>query len=299
MRLPTFLRRDGFVRSYVREVDSDRLPGLAAETAFFAVLSIFPGLLVAVSLLGVLDVVVGSDIATGAQERVTDALALVLTDEASGALRAVENLFEEQRGGLLTFATVGALVTLSGGFAVAINALNLAYDVEERRSWLRRRLLGLAMAVATLVLLVLALAVLVVGPLLGRGEQIADLVGLGGVFTFAWDVLRLPTMFVLLVGWATALFHIAPNRRTRWRDAVPGAGLTAVLWLTASAGFRVYVEIAAGGNPVLGAFGGGLIIMTWVYLLSLALLLGGELNAVLHERRSSTGAADQLRLFEP
>ncbi len=59
---------------------------------------------------------------------------------------------------------------------------------------------------------------------------------------------------------------------------------TTALWLVASAGFRVYLEIAADGNPVLGAFGGGAIVMTWAYLLSLALLLGGELNAVLMQR---------------
>jgi membrane protein len=288
-----------FLRSYVREVDEDRVLGLAAETAFFAVLSIFPGLLVAVSLLGLLDVLVGGDVADGAQERVVSAISLVLTDRASEALAAVENLFDDRRGGLLTFATIGALVTLSGGFAVAVNALNLAYDIEERRSWLRRRLLGLALAVVTLLVLVLALAVVVVGPLFGQGRQLAELVGLGAAFAFTWNVLRLPVLFVVLVAWTTALLAVAPNGRIRLRDALPGAVLTTGLWLVASAGFRLYLEIVADRNPVLGAFGGGIIVMTWVYLLSVALLLGGELNATL--KRVSTeprsGDATQLALF--
>jgi membrane protein len=285
------------VRGYVDEVLEDRLPGLAAETAFFAVLSTFPALLVGGSLLGLLDVVVGGDVAAQAQSRILQVLSLVLTDEASGVLDSVRSLFEDSRGGLLTFATLGALVSLSGAFAVAINALNLAHDATESRSWPRRRLLGLAMAVATLLLAVLSLTVLVVGPLLGRGPQLADLVGLGAVFAFAWDVLRLPAMGAVLLLWATAVLRVAPSRRLRWRDALPGALLAGVLWALATAGFRLYLDFAAATNPVLGAFGGGAIVMIWVYLLSLSLLLGGELNATRMQARRGRIDGEQLELF--
>lgn len=297
-------RAVAFARTYLAEVDRDRLLGLAAETAFFVVLSIFPGLLVAVSMLGLLDSLIGADVAAGAQERVVQALSLVLTDEASEAVAAVESLFEQKRGGLLSFATLGALVSLSGAFAVTINALNLAYDSRESRTWLRRRLLGLVMALGTLLVVVIALGVLVVGPLFGRGEHLAELLGLGGAFTFLWNVLRLPLLVVALVLWAAVLFHYAPNRRTDWRHALPGAMLTAALWFLASAGFHLYLSLAADRNPVLGAFGGGVIVMTWTYLLSLALLVGGEFNAVLHDRRHldpGSGARrdtpEQLPLF--
>jgi len=297
---PADLKRlvpDG-VRRYVQEVLDDRLPGLAAETAFFTVLSVFPALLVAGSLLGLLDDLVGADVADGAQQEVLDALSLVLTDEASGVLDSVRSLFEESRGGLLTFATVSALVTLSGAFGVAVNALNLAHDATESRSWLRRRLLGLAMAISTLLLATLALAVLVVGPLLGRGDRLADLVGLGGAFAVVWDIARLPVMAALLLLWATALLRYAPYGHVSWRHALPGALLTTTLWLVASAGFRTYLGVVAGGNPVLGAFGGGAIVMVWVYLLTLSLLLGGELNAVLRSAgRDRDDPGEQLELF--
>ena len=286
------------LRLYLREVLDDRLAGLAAETAFFVVLSIFPGLLVAGSLLGVLEAFVGAEVADQARERVLDALATVLTDEASDLLDSVRSLFEQARGGLLTFATLGALVSLSGAFGVAIGALNLAHDASETRSWLRRRLLGLVMAIGTLVVAVLSLVALVVGPLFGRGERLADLVGLGPAFTFLWDTLRLPVMAVVLLFWATALLRTAPSRRLRWRDALPGALLAALLWAVATVGFRLYLDFAADSNPVLGAFGGGAIVMTFTYLLSLGLLLGGELNAVLlQSRERATTTGEQLELF--
>jgi len=272
------------VRTFIADANEDRLLGLAAETAFFAVLSLFPALLIAAGLLGLLDVIIGADLAARAQQRVISAIDLVLTDEASGALDSIQDLFGRTHGQLLTVAAAGALVTLSGAFAVVINALNIAYDTDERRSWVRRRVVGLIMGFGTMVVVALALAAFVVGPLFGQGERLADIVGLGQAFSFAWDVLRLPLSVVVVVLWTTTLFHYAPSRRTPWRDALPGAILTTVLWVVASAGFHVYLRIAADGNPVLGAFGGGVIVMTWVYLLSLALLLGGELNATRLDR---------------
>lgn len=274
----------GPITAFIAEVNRDRLPGLAAETAFFVVLGIFPALLVAASLLGTLDTLLGADVAAQAQQTIVSAVDLVLTDQASGALRSVEELFEQTRGGLLTVALLGALVTVSGAFAVVVNALNIAYDTAERRSWLRRRLLGLAMGVGTILVVAVGLALLVVGPLLGRGQTLADSVGLGGTFETGWDAARVPLVLVGVAAWLTTLFHLAPSRRTRWRDAVPGAVATCVLWVLASAGFHLYLRLAAGGNPVLGVFGGGIIVMTWVYLLCLALLLGGELNSMLMRR---------------
>ncbi|MCO1660904.1 YihY/virulence factor BrkB family protein [Pseudonocardia humida] len=278
---------------------ADRLPGLAAETAFFAVLGIFPALLLGTGLLGVLDLVVGADLAAAAQREVVSALDAVLTEQAGPVIDSVRALFATSRGGLLTAAAVGALVTVSGAFATVIGALNLAYDVEERRSWLRRRLLGSALGVGTLVAGVLALAALVVGPLLGAGSAVADAVGLGPAFAVTWDVLRGPVVALLLLAWTATMYRLAPNRRSRWRDTVPGALLATAWWAAASAGFHGYLAVAAGANPVIGAFGGGVIVMIWVYLLSLGLLLGGELNAVLvsrarrgtHGERGSGGPA--------
>lgn len=286
------------VRRYLREVLDDRLLGLAAETAFFTVLSVFPGLLVLASLLGLLEPLVGARLAEQAQEQVVRALSLVLTDQAAGLLDSVRSLFADNRGGLLTAATAGALVSLSGAFAVAVGGLNLAHDVVETRPWWRRRLLGLAMAASTVVLATLVLAAVVVGPLLGQGRRVADLVGLGDTFATAWDLARLPAVALVLVLWVTALLHLAPNRRLPWRAAVPGAVLTVGLGLVASVGFRLYAGFAVQRNPVLGVFGGGAILMTWVYLLSLSLLLGGELNAVLVQRRERADAR-QLALFDP
>ncbi len=269
------------------EVRADRVAGLAAEVAFFTVLGLFPGLLVAAGLLSYLEVVAGADVAARVQEQVTASLSTVFADQAANVTTTVEAVLSGQYGGLLTVASIGALVTLSGAWAVVIQALNHAYDIEEHRTWLRRRLLGLGLGIATTLVAVVALAVVVVGPLFGRGEDVADVVGLGSAFVWFWDMARLPTLAVLITAWLMLVFHIAPNRTTRWRESLPGALTTSTLWLLATVGFSLYVRLVGERNPLFGALGGGVILLTWVYLLSVALLLGGELNAILIERRRS------------
>jgi membrane protein len=278
-------RAQPVMRLLAHEIGKDRVPGLAAEVAFFTVLSLFPGLLIAAGMISYLDLLVGADVAERTEGRVTDSLELILADRASPVVASVREVFEGNYGGLLTFASIGGLVTLSGAWSVVIDALNLAYDTEERRTWLRRRLLGLGLGAATILVVVLSLVVVVVGPLLGRGEDVADLVGLGPVFVWTWNVLRLPLLFVVVTAWLMFVFHHAPTRRTPWRGSLPGAVTTSLLWLLATLGFHLYLRVVGDRNPVLSAFGGGVVVLTWVYLLSIALLLGGELNAILHDRR--------------
>lgn len=285
MEIP-FARYGPIVVELRREAVDDRVTGLAAEIAFFAVLSVFPGLLIVTAALGSLDAFVGSDLALESKRQILGFLNLILTSRAGGAIDAVEELFDEGSGGILTVASLIALVGLSRAFAVVTGALNLAYDSGEERPWIKRRILGVFLAIGTVVMTVLMLVMIVVGPFLGRGAEFWSLLGLGEVYSFVWSVLRWPVAFVMLVLWATTLFHLAPSRKNHgWRGDIPGAIVTAVLWLVVSLGLNLYLTLAAGANPVFGVLGGGLILLIWLYLLSLSLLIGGELNPIIARYR--------------
>jgi membrane protein len=204
-----------------------------------------------------------------------------LASWTAGTIASVEELFDQGRGGVLTASILLALWALSRGFAAAIRALNLAYGVSDRRPWLRLRALALVLSLGSVVMAALILATLVAGPLLGGGRAVADALRVGEAFAFAWNWLRWPVAAVILVAWATTLYHVAPNKRSAWRGDIPGGILVAALWLGVSVGFGAYLRVAAEGNPVMGILGGALIMLLWLYLLSLALLIGGEFNAVL------------------
>ena len=278
-------RATGLARRVAAACHEDRVDGLAAEFAFFGVLSTFPGLLVVAALLGSLERLVGHDLASRSEALVLRGMDQVLTSSAAGLRDAVRELFARPSRGIAVLATATALVGLSRAWAVVIRALDLAYQVEERRTWLRQRLLGLVLALSSVLLAVLGLGMIVVDPLLGAGAELAKRLGLGGLFAVAWNWLRWPLAFATLVAWAATVYHVAPGRRLRWRDALPGAAAAAVLWLVASGGFSLYLRVAAGANRVLGTLGGGLIGVLWLYLLALILLVGGELNGVLHRSR--------------
>ncbi|MGH8998054.1 MAG: YihY/virulence factor BrkB family protein [Acidimicrobiia bacterium] len=271
-------------REMYREWRDDRVGGLAAEVAFFGLLSFFPTLLVLAAALGWLEHLVGGDVADRAEAEVVAFLERVLTDEAAQTTDAVQTLFSRSDPGIFTVGLVVAVFTASRGFVGVTNALDAAYDVTERRTWFRLRLTALGLAVGTAVVMAAVLAVLVLGPLLGTGRDVAEVVGLGDAFAFFWDVLRWPVTLVLVVAWAATVFHLAPNNHTPWRWDLPGAALTAVLWVGIAVLFRLYLAVSAGGNDVLGTVGGALVVVLWLYLMAAALLLGGELNAILAER---------------
>ena len=270
-----FLR---LVREVINKADRDRLLGLAAESAFFGVLTLFPALLVVAAVLGQLRNIVGREAAEEVERAVLNFLDELLTDTAGSAIATVGELFDTGSNAL-TIATLLALASLSTAFSTLVNTVNIAYDVPETRGWWRRRWLGLLLGFGSVLTGAIAVTLLVIGPLFRREEGLLAEIGIGP------EYLRWPLAFAALVMWATTMDHLMPNRRTRWRYDLPGGLLTALLWLAASYGLNLYLELVVTSSPVFGALGGGLILMTWFYLLCVALLAGAELNAILLARR--------------
>jgi len=272
------------VGEVINKADRDRMLGLAAESAFFAVLTLFPALLVVATILGQLGTFIGESNALRVEEAVLTFLDELLTDTADDAIATVREVFDVG-GNALTVATLLALASLSTAFSTLVNTVNIAYDVPETRGWWRRRWLGLLLGSGSVLTGALAVTLLVIGPIFGRAEEAVGDIGIGAAYDSLWGWLRWPLAFGALVLWATTMDHLMPNRRTRWRYDLPGGLLTALLWLAASYGLNLYLELVVTSSPIFGALGGGLILMTWFYLLCVALLAGAELNAILLARR--------------
>jgi len=255
---------------------------------FFALLSVFPGLLAVVATIGWLDGVLGEELAREAEARVVDFLETFLTDHAAGTTEAVRSLFEHGDGGVLTFGIVGFLWSGSRGMSAVLRALADIYDAEDQRSPLLRRLLALALVAGSAVVAALLLAMLVLGPLLGLGEWLAASLGVANAYGTLWSWLSLPVAFLVLLTWATVMMHAAAHNHRRWHEHLYGAAVTGVGCLLGSFGFRVYLDLL-GGNQVYGLLGGALVVLLWLYVLSVALLAGAEVDAVLTEQRTQTG----------
>lgn len=278
----------------IRKADRDRLLGLAGENAFMAVLTTFPILIVVAAVLGQLSAVIGTANAMRVEESVLTFLQDLLTDSAEPAIETARNLFNTS-GGALTLASVLALGSLAQAFASILNTVTLVYDVDDTRGWWYRRWLGLLIGIGSVLTLVLVVTLVVIGPLLA-GSDIVQRVGLDGEYAALASYVRWPIALVALIAWAMTLFHFCPDRAGPWRRGLPGALLTAVLWLGASALFNLYLDVALGASPVFASLGGGLIVMTWLYLLCLGLLIGANLNAILLARHTRRHGASRAAL---
>ena len=267
-----------------RKANRDRVLGLAGENAFMAVLTVFPTLLVFAALLGQLSSVIGDSNTDQVKTAIRDFLKTVLTSSASDVDSTVNKLFSTH-GNAFTLALVLALVSMAQAFASVLNTVTLAYDVHDRRGYFYRRLIGLLLGLGSLAAGAILITAFVLGPFFGAKE-----VGFSADYAFIWSWVRYPVAFVALVGWATTLFHICPDRPASWRAGVPGALLASFLWGAASYGLSTYLQLVVPDSPLLGALGGGLILMTWLYLLCFGLLVGAELNATLLARRAARAA---------
>ena len=262
------------VKSFLAHQMTDR----AATLTYYAMMSLFPGLLVGVTLLGLF----------GQQGLVTDATNYLTDhgldgDTAKVVTKVLRNMVNASGGALgvtLLISIVLALNGASGAFGAAGRALNVVYGVEESRGMVRRKLTDLATALVVIVLFAVVLAAIFLG------GQIADdlfgKIGLGSTAATIWSYARWPiALFAATVAYAL-VYGVAPNiepRRIRWTS--PGALFGVALWIVLSLGFSIYVRNFSSYGAVYGAFAAAIVLLLWLYLSANAFLLGAELNAEL------------------
>lgn len=285
-----------------RATVEDRVTGLAAEMAFFALLSLVPLLVGIGAGLGYLERLVGGDRVVEAQRAVVDGLRVVFSPELTQEVLApfVQGLLAQERTGLALGSLLVTIYLSSRVFTATIRALDLAYNVENQRGLVAQRGLAVLFSLAAVVMVLLLLTFTVVGPLLGGGRALAQWLGVGEVFTAVWAVGRWPLLIVLAVGFLALLYRLGPHVDNGWRDSLPGAVLGVVLWILVSLGFRLYLEAGGPQTPQFGdeeealrmagrLVGGVVATVLWIYLSGMAMLIGGELNAELAAIRDERG----------
>lgn len=240
----------------------------AASVAFWLLLSLPATLLAGLASLSLL----GDDVTDELRELTNEFVDRVFTSEADELRSTIDALFDQNQAGLFSVSVLFALVTVSRGFAGLIRALDVVYDVEESRGFVRLRLAAIGLGVGTLATVVLS-------------TYLWTISESAGVAT----IVRTAVALTILVVWAATVFHIAPNHHTPWRYDVPGAVLAAIGWFVVSLGYGWYIELAGGGNQVVGAAGALLLGMTWVWVVCVVLLVGGELNEILADRAGVIG----------
>lgn len=266
----------------VKNFSADSMTTYAAALAYRIVFSLFPFLLFLVALLGFLQI-------PQLFEWMREQAALLVPGEAMDQVNSVIDELQTPRGGLVSIGIVLALWSASVGVMSLIEALNVAYDVAERRPAWRLYLLSVLYTVGLALLMVGAAALMVLGP--QAASWVSARLGLDAAFALMWNWARWPLAMLLLMLTVSVVYYVGPNVRQRFRFITPGAILSVVVWIAASVAFGFYVQNFANYSATYGSIGAVVILMLYFYLSAAVLLFGAEINAVI--RSHCEGMPDQ------
>ncbi|MEK6228598.1 MAG: YihY/virulence factor BrkB family protein [Actinomycetota bacterium] len=280
----------------VKGFREDSVTDIAAALTYYTVLSLFPGLLVLVSIVGLF----------GDPQATTDTLTEIVRDlgpsTAGDTFQGPIESLTSNRGaaGVLFLAGLaGALYSASGYIGAFMRASNTIYGVQEGRPFWTLRPLQVGVTLVMVLLLVLVIVGLVLsGPL---AESVGEAVGLGDTAVTIYGLAKWPVLIGMVLVMLAVLYYVAPNvRLPGFRWVTPGSVLAVVVWLLASAAFAFYVANFGSYDKTYGTLGGVISFLVWLWITNIAVLLGVELNAEVERSREIDagvpGAEDEIKL---
>jgi membrane protein len=286
---PAQLRGRGLfaaLRRTVKQFSEDNLSDWAAALTYYGVLSIFPGILVIVSLLGMLSsdgqkVVqdAAHQLAPNAElQKLVDTVLTQVKDPGAAGIAAI-------------FGLLVAFWSASGYVAAFMRASNAVYDVPEGRPiWKTLPIRVAVTAVVGVMLIVSAAIVIFTGDL---AQLVGDKIGLGDAAVTTWNIAKWPVLLILVSLMFAILYWASPNARTggfRWVS--PGGLFAVVLWILVSVAFAIYLANFANYNKTYGTLGGVIAFLVWMWITNIAILLGAELDAELERGRAIAAGHD-------
>jgi len=274
----------------LKEYKDDDLQDRAAALTYFGIQSIFPGLLVLVSLLGLLGKSVTQPLINNLGKAAPASVRTIITDNVTHLQQS------HTASGIVGIVAIAlALWSASNYVAAFMRASNAIYDVPEGRPIWKTAPIRVGVTVVTMILLVAAAVIVVVTG--GLAQKVGNVLGLGSTAVTVWDIAKWPVLLIIIGLILAILFWASPNAKHGFQWVSPGGFIAVVLWLIASAGFSFYVNNFGSYNKTYGALAGVIVLNLWLYISCLAILFGAELNAELEaqtERDSTTGPAEPL-----
>ncbi|WP_274316386.1 YihY/virulence factor BrkB family protein [Staphylococcus hyicus] len=271
--------RPNFFTYLLYRIGKDDASGLAAQLAYYFMLSLFPMLIFILSLIPLFNIdqkSIISQIESNAPAQASSIITNILTDVMSNA-----------NGGILSFGLILALWTASNGMTALMNSFNVAYDVEDSRNFFVSK----AMAIFFTLLIGITMPLTLV--LFTFGQQIGNLLfgplGLDEAVKWVFSIIRtvLPVIAIFIV--FTLLYTMAPNVKIKMKSVLPGALFATVIWILGTLAFGFYVSNFGNYSKTYGSIGGVIVLMLWLYITGFILILGAEVNAIFHHRKVAKG----------
>jgi membrane protein len=272
--------REGLGKLVARTVGSCfryRVTGLAAEAAFFAILSLPPLVFGLAGTIGFIAERYDVSQVDVLKDRILDLASQALTDSTVDKVVA-PTLDEVLGGGRVDVISIGFVLALWSGsraLNVFLDTISIIYGLGGQRGIVKTRALSFMLYVAALVVGIVLVPLILIGP-----QVAAD------ILSDQWSFLRIfywPAVLLLSVGFLATLYHLAVPVRKQWRFGLPGAAFTLVLWILGSYFVRWALGFSTGGMSIYGPLAAPIAVLLWLYVLSISVLIGAAINAAVEE----------------
>lgn len=265
-----------FLDQLIFRIQDDDVLASGTQLAYFLILSIFPFIIVFLNVLSYTPLV---------REDVLNGLIYYLPLETQNLISGfVSEIVSASSQGLLSIAALLGLWTASSGLSAVIKAINRAYDYKENRSFIKLKLLALLFTIALLILLTLVFLTLVFGELLGN--ELFSIFGRADIFISLWSYIRIIIPLVYMIMTFALLYKFSPCtskiNEIPLGTTLPGAIFATLGWMLISIFFSYYVNNFGRYAVTYGSLVGIILLLIWLYISSIIIILGGEINATIN-----------------
>ena len=276
---PKVVRSMGFIpftKKVWSEVNQDEVFTWGSALAYSWIFAIFPFLIFLLTLAPYLP----GGAKEKAMQQISDAVYTGLGGQAADTIvKSVDQVMRQQQGGLLSLGIILALWGASGGMTMTMNALDKAWYVHCTRSFIKQRLIAMALTIGAAILILLVLFLLPVGTAILTHLTKQGHLGIAG--TILIDIVRYAIAIALLFTIVAMIYYFGPCIKQKWHTITPGAIFTVAVWIVLGLIFGFYVAHFGNFNKTYGALGAAIILLLFFYINACVLLVGAELNSVI------------------
>lgn len=270
-----FLRKTViFLVMFIKKIGDDDIFALGAQLAYYMVLSFIPFLMFLMTLVG---------FSRLNSDAVLNLLSNVMPTEAFNLIQStVIEIVDREQTGLLWISIALAIWVSSSGFKAVIKGLNKAYGVKETRSYIKLKLISMIYTILLALIVIATLFLFVFGDVIG--DFFIKVLEHPEFIYYIWNILRYVVVILIMILFFMFLYNATPCVRLGWLEVIPGAVITTLGWISISYIFAYYVNNFSNYSRLYGSLGAVFMFMTWMFITSMILILGGEINAVLAEK---------------
>jgi membrane protein len=263
-----------FIKLLLKKLDDDDIFALSSQLAYGLLLSLFPFLIFLFTIFGYLPL--------DSSEVLVSLKAILPSNVYELIYTTVIELFDSKKGNLLSFSLIITIWSSSTGLSAVIRGLNRAYNQKETRSFIVLKLSGIIGTLGLTFMIIIAFFLLIVGNIIGL--KLTLWLGFNINFNLFWNLMRYFLALILMIFIFAVIYKVTPTVNLTFENVFPGAIFATIGWLLSSLGFAYYVDNFGNYSMVYGSIATIIVLMIWLYISSLVILIGGEINSIINKK---------------